>query len=73
MTDLRLLRLGGCNVVLGVDWTKMISLISFDFNKLEVTVTKDGKVVTLVGSKNTGSCKMKTGKRLRRLLKLKLD
>jgi len=30
--DLRLLQLGGCDVVLGVDWMKGISLICFDFN-----------------------------------------
>lgn len=35
--DLRLLRLAGCDIVLGVDWKKGVSLISFDFNKMEVT------------------------------------
>lgn len=40
VTDLRLLKLRGCDVVLGVDWMKTISPISFDFNKLEVTFTK---------------------------------
>lgn len=29
-TDLRLLQLGGCDVVLGVDWMKGVSPISFD-------------------------------------------
>jgi len=73
MIDLRVLRLRGCNVVFGVDWMRMISPISFDFNKLEVTITKDGKTMTLIGSTYTSSCKMITRKQLERLFKLKLD
>ena len=43
MLDLRLLKLGGCDVVLGVDWMKQVSPISFDFNRMEVTFEKGGK------------------------------
>lgn len=64
VTDLRLFKLGGCDAMLGVDWMKTISPISFDFNELEVTITKDGKSIMLVGSLEAGSCKMMTGKRL---------
>ena len=39
--DLRLLKLGGCDVVLGVNWMKNVSLICFDFNKMEVTFEKE--------------------------------
>ena len=35
--DLRLLQLGACDVVLGVDWMKGVSPISFDFNRIEVS------------------------------------
>ena len=55
--DLRLLKLGGCDVVLGVDWMKHISPICFDFNKMEVTFEKEGKHMTLMGSKELGICK----------------
>ena len=38
--DLRLLKFGGCHIVLGVDWMKGVSPISFDFNKMEVSLLK---------------------------------
>lgn len=63
-TDLRLLKLGGCNVVLEVDWIKGISPISFEFNKMEVTFEKDGSKKTLAGSQEVGVCKMILRKRL---------
>ncbi|XP_052173188.1 uncharacterized protein LOC127788669 [Diospyros lotus] len=64
--DLRLLKLGGCEVVLGVDWMKHMSPICFDFNRMEVTFEKEGRRMTLVGSKEVGMCKLITGKRLQR-------
>ena len=39
--DLRLLKLGGCDMVLGVDWMREVSHICFDFNKLEVTFERE--------------------------------
>ena len=38
--DLRLLKLGGCDVVLGIDWMKGVIPISFDFNRMEVSFNK---------------------------------
>jgi len=35
--NLQILKLGGCHVVLGVDWMKSVSPLVFDFNTLEVT------------------------------------
>ncbi|XP_052205446.1 uncharacterized protein LOC127810169 isoform X2 [Diospyros lotus] len=71
--DLRLLKLGGCDIVLGVDWMKNVSPIIFDFNKMEVMFKKDGKKMTLTASLETGTCKMITGKRLQKILKNKLS
>ena len=48
--NLRLLKLGGCHIVLGVDWMKEMSPISFDFNRMEVTFVKDGRKKTLTSS-----------------------
>ena len=48
--DLRVLELGGYDIVLGVDWMRTISPLTFDFNKLEVTAEMGGKKLTLVGS-----------------------
>ena len=71
--DLRLLKLGGCDVVLGVDWMKNVSPIYFDFNKMEETFEKEGRKMTLRGSKEVGVCKMITGKGLQKLLKHKMN
>ena len=67
-TDLRLLQLGGCDVVLGVDWIKGVSPISFDFNRMEVSFEKRGRRMTLTRGKEVATCKMITRKRLRRVL-----
>ena len=70
--DLRLLKLGGCDVVLGVDWMKHVSLICFDFNKTEVTFEKEGRRMTLIGSKEVGVCKMIMGKCLQKMFRQKV-
>ena len=41
------LQLGGCDVVLGVDWMKGVSSISFDFNRMEVSFEKERRRMTL--------------------------
>ena len=51
---------------------KGVSPISFDFNKMEVTLAKEGKRVTLQGNVESGTCKMIKGKRLKKLLRYKL-
>ena len=68
-TDLRLLKLGGCDVVLRVDWMKGVSPISFDFNKMEVTFEKDGSEKILAGNSEVGACKIISGKRLQRMFR----
>ena len=55
--NLRLLKLGGYDLVLGVDWMKNVSPINFDFNKMEVTFEKEGRKC-LTGSKEVGTYKM---------------
>lgn len=67
--DLRLLQLGGYDMVLGVDWMKGVSPISFDFNRMEVSFDKEGKRMTLKGGRETGTCKLITGKRLHKAFK----
>lgn len=62
--DLKLLQLEGCDVVLGVDWMKGVSPISFDFNRMEVSFEKGGRRMTLRSGKETATYKMIVGKRL---------
>lgn len=47
--DLRILELGGCDIVLGVDWMRKVSPLTFDFNKMEVTVDMGSTKLTLRG------------------------
>ena len=63
-TDLRILKLGGCHIVLGVDWLRMVRPLVFDFNTLEVTFDMGGQKVTLMGCQEKGECKAMSGKRL---------
>ena len=69
ITDLRLLKLAGCDIVLGVDSMRTVSPIIFDFKKLEVTFEKDGKRLTLIGSLDMGACKLISGKKLQKFFK----
>ena len=64
VVDLRILRLGGCHIVLGVDWMRTVSPLVFDFNTLEVTFDTGGHKITLKGCQQTGECKEVSGKRL---------
>ena len=56
-------------MVLGVDWMKGVSPISFDFNRMEVSFEKEGRKMTLSGGKEMGTCNMISGKRLQRVIK----
>ncbi|XP_052177566.1 uncharacterized protein LOC127791623 [Diospyros lotus] len=57
--DLRLLKLGDCDIMLGLDWMKQVSLISFDLNRMHDIEKFDGqndfalwkmKISTLLGN-----------------------
>ena len=66
--DLRVLELGGCDIVLGVDWMRTVSPLTFDFNKLEIMVEIEGRRLTLLGSLEQGECKMIGGKKLQKMM-----
>ena len=48
---------------------KGVSLISFDFNRMEVSFEKEGKRMTITGGREARMCKLITGKGLRRVMK----
>ncbi|XP_026399137.1 uncharacterized protein LOC113294990 [Papaver somniferum] len=64
--DMRILPLGGCDMVLGVDWMKGISPIKFDFKKLTVSFSSKGKNVVLQGITESASISLMTGKEYER-------
>ena len=50
-----------------------MSPISFNFNKMEVSLEKEGRRVVLQGNMETGSCRMIKGKKLHQLLRKKIS
>ncbi|XP_026398913.1 uncharacterized protein LOC113294751 [Papaver somniferum] len=64
--EMRLLTLGCCDMVLGVDWMKGMSPMVFDFNKLTVDFSLEGKPIKLQGNSPTTQISMMTGKALRK-------
>ena len=56
-TSVRLLPIGGCDVVLGVEWLKSISPFEMDLNKLKMSFVMAGRKVTLRGITETGELK----------------
>ena len=52
---------------------KGVSPTSFDFNKMEVSLEKEGRRVILQGNLETGSCKLIRGKKLHQLFLKKMS
>lgn len=49
--NLRVLKLGSSDLILGIDWLKQFSPIMFDFTPLKLSFMKDGEEVSLQGGK----------------------
>ncbi|KAL5706540.1 hypothetical protein ACHQM5_024694 [Ranunculus cassubicifolius] len=49
-SEVRILELGGCDLVLGVQWLKAIGPVVMDFSKLQLQFQHQGNTVTLQGS-----------------------
>lgn len=67
--EIRVLSLGGCDMVLGTDWMRQYSPILFDFQKLSLTFKKGGKKVTLLETDETANLKAISGRSLAKLCK----
>ncbi|KAL5701100.1 hypothetical protein ACHQM5_026475 [Ranunculus cassubicifolius] len=52
-SDVRILPLGGCDLVLGVQWLKTIGPVLMDFDKLQMSFTYQGNQLTLQGNQTT--------------------
>lgn len=65
--DLRVLNIGGWDVILGVDWMYQFSPISFDFKTLKISLsTDDDQHVVLQGTLDSPSVKRMSGKDVRK-------
>lgn len=61
---IRLLVMGGCDMVLGADWLKTLGNILFNFEKLTMSFKWEGHTITLHGNNTPSSLHMITDKSL---------
>lgn len=68
--ELRVIRLDGSSIILGIDWLKAYGKVTFDYNDNSVTFSRDSKQTTLKGiiegsklQANTASLKVITAER----------
>ncbi|XP_026420118.1 uncharacterized protein LOC113316109 [Papaver somniferum] len=67
--DLRILPLGGCDMVLGVDWLKKLGDVMFNMAELKVSFHHHGKLITLQGHSPTPSCSLLSGESFFKFIK----
>ena len=58
------LRLGGCDMILGVDWLARYNPMEFDFRGLSMKFRKERQQIELKGEDNTVQLKLIRGSRL---------
>ena len=66
--DLRVLSIGGSDMVLGVDWMKVYSPLVLDFNEMSVSFQKDGQQVILKGGQCESTLKLISREKLQKLI-----
>lgn len=57
-TDLRVIRIEGSNMVLGIDWLKSYGLVTFDFYSNSVAISIDGQKLELKGIEEGAKLKL---------------
>ncbi|KAL5736973.1 hypothetical protein ACOSQ2_031761 [Xanthoceras sorbifolium] len=62
-TEMRLLTLGGCDAVLGMQWIREIGPIMLDAKQLSMSFMKEGKWVSLQGIRTENRLTQLTGKK----------
>ncbi|KAL8158626.1 hypothetical protein V2J09_000163 [Rumex salicifolius] len=65
----RILKLGGCDLVLGGDWLREFSPILFDFKALKISFHKDGHKLEFSGIREEAGLRSMTGLKLHKLFK----
>ncbi|CAH9091753.1 unnamed protein product [Cuscuta europaea] len=71
--SVRVLKLGGYDMVMGVDLMKKLGPIMFDYDNHSVTFDHKGERVTVKGIQPDISIRMMTGKKMRKLLRKKKE
>lgn len=66
---LRIMELGGWDIILGVDWMCHFIPITFDFHKLSIALSSEGELVHLQGFINQPVMELVRGKDLRTFIR----
>ncbi|XP_026398743.1 uncharacterized protein LOC113294565 [Papaver somniferum] len=69
VSDLRILPLGGCDMVFGVDWLNQLGDIIFNLAELGISFFYQGQHITLQGSSSLPTCNMISGNNFLQFLK----
>ncbi|XP_026399763.1 uncharacterized protein LOC113295647 [Papaver somniferum] len=67
--DLRLLPLGGCDIVLGADWLRNLGDVLFNLSKLCISFKHKGNKITLTGIQHKTSLSMMSGSALKKFFR----
>lgn len=60
------------DLIIGVDWTKAYSPLTFDFRQLQVSFSKDSELVRLQGDDGTAKTRMVKGEVAQKYIRKKL-
>lgn len=66
---MRILKLGRCDVVLGVDWLRVYSQILFDFIKIKISFKKNERMIKLKGIVDGAGIQIMASKKVLKSLK----
>ncbi|KAG8379410.1 hypothetical protein BUALT_Bualt07G0085600 [Buddleja alternifolia] len=59
---MRIIKLGGCDVVLGGDWLRLHSPVEFDYHKMKFTICKNGKKFTMKAITESAELQLLSGR-----------
>ncbi|KAG8386104.1 hypothetical protein BUALT_Bualt03G0114300 [Buddleja alternifolia] len=65
---IRIIKLGGYDMVLGGDWLRLNSPVEFDYHKMKVTISRNWKKIIMKAMTDTGQLKMISTEGLDKLL-----
>ncbi|KAL4309278.1 hypothetical protein GQ457_01G012100 [Hibiscus cannabinus] len=65
--DFSVLSMGGCDMVLGVDWMRRYSPVSMDFNLMTLSFQKEGELINLKGGLKSASIKLISAEKFQKL------
>lgn len=69
IAPVRLLKLGGCDMVLGVDLLNKLGPITLDFNMHQMQFQREGKTIIIQGNEEEVKISMINGKQLKRMVR----